>query len=291
MKNVASLNGKIQPLEECRVSPMDRGYLFGDGVYEVIHLYAGRPYLLHRHMARLSRSLDELKIGPCDLQALEGRITALVEASGVSEGLIYLQITRGVYPVRSHAYDPAPENRIGLPTEFLFVSAGKDLPPEIYAQGCKAVTFDDLRWLRCDIKSLNLLGNVMAAQYAKERGAMEAILIGRDGKVMEGSHTSVFWIRDGVLETNPLTDNVLPSITRSEVISLAGKIGVPFEESYLTKAELYQCDEVFITGTMTQVMGVSEIDGKKIGSGEQGPITEKIHDAFDQELEAFAGDD
>ncbi len=291
MKNVASLNGKIQPLDECRVSPMDRGYLFGDGVYEVIHLYNGRPYLLHRHMARLSRSLDELRIGPCDLQALEGRIGALVEASTVRDGLIYLQITRGVYPVRSHAYDPSPEERIGAPTEFLFVSAAKDLPGEAYAQGCKAVTFDDLRWQRCDIKSLNLLGNVMAAQYAKERGATEAILIGRDGKVMEGSHTSVFWIREGVLQTNPLTDNVLPSITRSEVISLAAKIGVPFEESYLTRPELYLCDEVFITGTMTQVMGVSEIDGKKIGSGAQGPLTEKLHEAFDQELEAFAGDD
>ncbi len=290
MKNVASLNGKVQPLEDCRVSPMDRGFLFGDGVYEVIHLFGGRPYLLDRHMARLSRSLSELKIGPCDLQALEGRIEGLVEASGVREGLIYLQITRGVYPVRTHAYDPVPQARVGEPTEFLFVSAVKDLSSEEYERGCKAVTFEDLRWQRCDIKSLNLLGNVLAAQYAKEQGAMEAILIGREEQVMEGSHTSVFWIRKGVLGTNPLTDNVLPSITRSEVIELANEIGVPFEESYLTRAELFGCDEVFITGTMTQVMGVSQIDGKKIGMGVQGPLTERLHEAFDQKLAAFAGD-
>ncbi len=274
-------DGVLMPLSECKVSVLDRGYLFGDGVYEVARLYHGRPYLLSQHFDRLERSLDAMRMIGWSRRMAETRLRQLLEHAKIDSGLFYMQVTRGAPAARRHAF-PSPAVDLA---ELMYVTPLAPYADENYTHGCAAVTHEDIRWGRCNIKSINLLGNVFAAQYAKERGAFEALLVNKAGRVLEGSHTNLFWVRNGVLGTAPLTENILPGTTRERVLSAAAQQGIAVDYSPLSADMLKACDEVFITATTIEVMPVRSIDGTMIG--EPGPVTGRLLRAYRADVDRF----
>lgn len=270
-------NDQMIPKDEVRIDPEDRGYQFGDGVYEVIRVYRGKTFAEKAHMDRLKRSLKELRIPfSHSEEELSKRFQELIEAEGVTDGIIYLQVTRGTAP-RSHAFpEKATANLIAYASSY-------PRPVEMIEQGGEAVLFEDIRWLRCDIKSLNLLGAVLAKQSAKERGAVEAIQH-RDQVVTEGSASNVFIVKEGTLYTHPSNHLILNGITRQIVIKLAGELGIPLQEVPFRVDDLLSSDEAFITGTTTEVTPIIRVEGKEIGSGKPGEITRKLQKAFEREI-------
>lgn len=279
----ASLNGKIMPLSEVRISPMDRGFLFGDAVYEAMRIYSGKAFLEESHLARLRRSLDCLRISGVDVDAIRRQTRELVKASGEAEACVYLQVTRGAAPQRTHAFPGANVT----PTVFMFCQPFTDPQANLRQNGGACVTQPDLRWSRVDIKTVNLLGNVLANQAAKEADAMEAILVNRDNEVTEGTHTNVFAVVDGILRTKPLSHAILPGISRDFVLDLAKKLGVRVEERAVKVEELWTAPEVFLTATTMEVMPVTKIDGKAVGTGSPGPVTVKLREAFSEAIRLF----
>lgn len=273
---LANWNGQMMPLEEVRVSVLDRSFLFGDGIYEVLRVLGGRPFLFREHFDRLRRSLRELRI-ETDVDRIEQRTLDTLHDSGVQSGIVYLQISRGTAPNRTHAFPNPPVT----PNELIYV---RELAEDPYAAvreaGGKAITFQDIRWHRCDIKSVNLLGNVLASQAAAEAGCQEAILVAADGVITEGSHTSVFGVKDSQLLTAPLEANVLPGITRGMVVQLAEKAGIGIRHQCLHLDELFQLDELFITGTTSDVLPITQVDGKPIGPGRPGPVAARLFEAY-----------
>jgi D-alanine transaminase len=280
---VARLNGKTMPLSEARISPMDRGFLFGDAVYEAMRIYSGKAFLLDPHLARLRRSLDCLRIAGVSIESVKKDIEEILKTSGLKEAVVYLQISRGVAPTRSHAF---PTEAV-QPTVFMFVMPFTDPQGEKRRAGGAAVTQPDQRWGRVDIKTVNLLGNVLASQAAKEAGALEAILINKEGEVTEGTHTNVFGVIGGVLRTKPLSHAILPGISRDYVLDLARGLGIRYEERALTAEELKSAQELFLTATTTEVMPIVTLDGKPVGTGAPGPITIRLRDAFSEAIAKF----
>lgn len=279
---LANWNGEFLPLADVRVSVLDRGFLFGDGIYEVLRVYAGRPFLCEEHMQRLRRSLREVRID-CDADRLERRMQDTLRQSGVQEGLIYIQVTRGGAANRTHRFpDPSVP-----PNELIYV---EELDGDPYAQyrktGVRLITVPDVRWGRCDIKSVNLLANCMAAQAAKEAGCIEALLVKPDGTITEGSHTSIFAVKDGRILTTPLGPQILPGITRGLVLRLADKAGIPVTEGVLRRDELASLDEMFLTGTTSEVLAVVQVDGQAIGEGKPGTVTGQLYTTYWQEVKA-----
>lgn len=270
-------NDQMIPKDEVRIDPEDRGYQFGDGVYEVIRVYRGKTFAEKAHMDRLKRSLKELRIPfSHSEEELSKRFQELIEAEGVTDGIIYLQVTRGTAP-RSHAFpEKATANLIAYASSY-------PRPVEMIEQGGEAVLFEDIRWLRCDIKSLNLLGAVLAKQSAKERGAVEAIQH-RGQVVTEGSASNVFIVKEGTLFTHPSNHLILNGITRQIVIKLAEELGIPLQEVPFRVDDLLSSDEAFITGTTTEVTPIIRVEGKVIGSGKPGEITRKLQKAFEREI-------
>lgn len=267
----ANWNGAAMPLSEATVSVLDRGFLFGDGVYEVLRVYGGRPFLLREHMARLRRSLEAIRID-ADEERLEQRMHATLNESGVESGMIYVQVTRGTAP-RTHRFPEPPV----APNELIYVEAIESDPyGEHRDEGAKLLTMDDIRWRRCDIKSVNLLGNCLAAQAAVEAGCLEALLVDRDGMITEGSHTSVFPVRDGKILATPLGPHILPGITRGLMVKLAERAGIAIVEDRLPRSELAAIDEMFLTGTTSEVLPVTQVDGRAIGDGRPGPVTRRL---------------
>lgn len=273
---LANWNGEELPLDQVRVPVLDRSFLFGDGVYEVLRVYQSRPFLLEEHLQRLRRSLAELRIAT-DVDRLTGRMWTTLEHSRVCDGVVYMHVSRGAAPVRTHKFPVPPPQ----PNELIYV---REIPPDPYAElrstGASAITVDDLRWRRCDIKSVNLLGNVLAAQAAEESGCDEAILVGGDGVVTEGSHTSVFGVADGRILTAPLRANVLPGITRNLVVQLAARVGIEMREESLRRDRLHELDELFITGTTVDVLPVTKLDGRPVGGGRPGPVAARLREAY-----------
>jgi D-alanine transaminase len=278
---LANLNGAIMPLTEAKVPVLDRGYLFGDGVYEALRVYRGRLWLEDEHFARLARSLDELRIRGVDLARLRRRCRETLSASGFGEALLYLQVTRGVAP-RAHAFPAA-----ATPTELIWVQEYRDGYAELRANGAGVVLFPDLRWDRCDIKSLNLLGNVLAANAAKEAGCIEAVLYRRDGTLTEASHSSFCWVHGGVVYGTPNSHAILPGTTRGRTAKLAAQVGVEFAEATLRRQELDTVDELLLTGTTMEVMPVVRVDGKTVCGGKPGPVTRKLQEAYREAVRAF----
>lgn len=270
-------NDQMMPKDEVRIDPEDRGYQFGDGVYEVIRVYRGKTFAEKAHMDRLKRSLQELRIPfSYSEKDLSKRFQELIEAERVTDGIIYLQVTRGTAP-RSHAFpEKATANLVAYASSY-------PRPVEMIEQGGEAVLFEDIRWLRCDIKSLNLLGAVLAKQSAKERRAVEAIQH-RDQVVTEGSASNVFIIKEGTLYTHPSNHLILNGITRQIVIKLAEELGIPLQEVPFRVDDLLTADEAFITGTTTEVTPIIRVEGKEIGSGKPGEITRKLQAAFEREI-------
>jgi D-alanine transaminase len=279
---LADWNGEVMPLEDVKVSVLDRAFLFGDGIYEALRVYGGKPFLLREHMDRLRRSLKEVSID-ADVDAFEKRSLSLLAKSGVKEGLIYQQVTRGVYS-RVHKFPPKGTK----PNELVWVKEFTETPfADVRDAGATVVTYPDIRWKRCDIKSLNLLGNCMAAEAAAQAGCQEALLIAEDGSIVEGSHTSAFGVKDGRVWTMPLGPNILPGITRALVLKLANRANIEVIERSLSKSEFDHIDELFLTGTTSEVLPVTKVDGKPVGSGKPGPVTLKLAAEYRKEVEAL----
>lgn len=282
-QTLACLNGEIMPADEARIPIWDRGFLFGDAVYEVYRLYQGRPWLEEAHSARLVRSLAALDLPPVDADALRDRIQRTIAASGVREGIVYIQITRGCAP-RKHAFPPAGTP----PTELIVVKPYDDGPTSKLRQnGAAAISLPDERWGRCDIKSVNLLANVLANEAAHRADAFEAILVDRDGLVTEATHSSVLWVNQGKLGGTPEGHIILPGTTRGRVQELARAQGIPLEPGRITLKDLARADEVMLVGTTIEVLPVVTLDGTPIGDGKPGPITKQLGAAFTEDIAAW----
>ncbi|RYL90328.1 D-amino-acid transaminase [Sporolactobacillus sp. THM7-4] len=277
MVTIILYQDKFLPREQGQVDMEDRGYQFGDGIYEAIRVYGGKMFLLDLHMKRLERSARELRLKlPYSLEHLTDNLNQLIRQNQINEGLVYFQITRGA----AHRQHLFPDH-----IESVLTGSAVSLPREetLRPNGIKVSLVDDIRWLRCDIKTLNLLGNVLARQEAHEKGSEEAILH-RGATVTEGSSCNVFIVQNGQLVTHPADHFILNGITRLHVIDLAGKLNIPVEERTFSTDELYHADEVFITSTGAEVKPVVQIDERVIASGKPGSITQKLMNAFDEEV-------
>ena len=272
----ACLNGEWMPADEAKVSIWDRGFLFGDAVYEVFRLYGGRCWLEAEHLARLRRSLAELELPSVDLDALKARVDRTIREADVRDGTAYVQITRGVAP-RAHAYPDPPV----APTELIVVRPYDDAATAARRQsGSTVVTRPDLRWKRCDVKSVNLLANVMAYESARRAGADEALLVDADGLVTEATHSSVVWLRDGRIEGTPNDNLILPGTTRFLAQELAKREGVPFVEARVTLDDFLKADEAWLVGTTIEVMPIVRVDDRPIGDGRPGPVARRFQAAY-----------
>jgi len=276
MSRVAYVNGRYLPQREAAVNVEDRGYQFGDGVYEVVHIYDGRFIDEDRHLARLERSLKEIRLTqPMGLGSLRRVLREVVARNRVREGLVYIQVTRGVAR-RDHPFPTKP-----IPPAIVVTTRRVPFPKDVARWQAAAITTPDLRWARCDIKSVGLLPNVLARQAAREQGAAEAVLIDADGMVTEGAATS-FWIvgADGVLRTRPLSHAILPGCTRAALRELMRDEGILFEERAFSEAEMRAAQEAFITSATSFVKPIVAIDGAKVGDGTVGPVTRQLFALF-----------
>jgi D-alanine transaminase len=279
---LANVNGEVMLLSEVRIAAMDRGFLFGDAVYEVLRVYGGKPWLLDEHQRRLAGSLAAIRIGGVDLDRLRRRMLETIAVGLFREALVYVQITRGAASTRSHAF---PQD--AQPLELLFVEEFEDHYPEQREKGATAITCPDPRWSRCDIKSTNLLGNVLTAQAAKEAGAAEALLYQPDGRILEGSRTSLFGVLDGRLRTAPLDPHILPGITRELLLGLARDLSLAVREEAIHRDDLPRVSELFVTGTTSEVLPIVKVDRQVIGTGKPGPKTWSLLAAYRTAVENF----
>ena len=271
------LNGEYMPLAEAKVPVMDRGFLFGDGVYEVIPVYGGHPFRLSQHLDRLDRSLEAIRIDNPLARDAWGRILGRLTGPG-SEGdqLVYLQVTRGADTSRNHLFPKS-----ALPTVLMMAWEARPRRPEVAETGIAAVTLADLRWLRCDIKSTALLGNVLLRQAAEDAGAEESILV-RDGFATEGSSTNFFLVKDGEVVTPPNGNLLLPGITRDFVLDLVREAGIPCSERTVAEAELKTADEIWISSSSRELVPVTRLDGEPVGKGLPGPAWRRLDGLFQQ---------
>ncbi len=272
----AYLNGEFLPIEECKISVLDRGFIFGDAIYELIPVYNSKPFYLSAHLKRLNRSLEQTKItNPHSEDQWINIIQQLIDKSGLQQLSVYIQISRGVAP-RDHAF---PVNV--MPTVFAMTNPWPSVSEDMYTQGLSAVTVDDMRWDRCDIKVTSLLANVMKKQQAIEHGAHEAILV-RDGKVLEGSATNVFIVKNEKVSTAPKDHLILPGITRDVVVELLSELNIPLTESAITQQELNNADEVWITSSTKECVPVTRVDDQAIGTGKPGELWARVFAAYQQ---------
>jgi D-alanine transaminase len=272
--NVAFINGTFMPMAEAKVSIEDRGFQFGDGVYEVIRTYNGRPFELEAHLTRLDRSATALDLKqPYSHDDWTRHILEGIRRAAYPESKVYVQITRGVAP-RDHAYSDD-----ATPTVVMTVREFHPLDRSVQVAGVEAITTEDIRWGRCDIKSVNLLANVLARQQVKQAQVFEAILV-NEGLVTEGAVSNVMVVQGGIVVTAPQGSRILSGITRMVVLDLARSEGLPIQERFVSQADIYEADEVFLTGTTVEVLAVIRVDGKVIGDGRPGPIARRLAARF-----------
>jgi D-alanine transaminase len=268
------LNGDFLPLEEARVPVLDRGFIFGDGVYEVIPVYDRRPFRLHHHLDRLQHSLDGIRLAnplsSAEWETLIGRIVA--KAEWEDQG-VYLQVTRGPAP-RDHAFPKTVKQ-----TVFVMASALSTPSAEVVNQGVAAITAADNRWFNCDLKTTSLLANVLLRQLAVDAGCAETILI-RDGLLSEGSASSIFMVQDRVVLAPPKSNLVLPGITYDVVLELAAAEGLATEIRPIAEAELRAAAEIWLTSSTKEITAVTTLDGKPVGNSRPGPIFRRMHAAY-----------
>jgi D-alanine transaminase len=278
------LNGGYVDHTEAAIPVDDRGFLFADGVYEVVRVYGGRAFLAEAHTQRLRAGLAALRIDARGLPDLVEISHRLIEANGLAgDGTVYIQVTRGVAP-RKHAF-PSPAV---APTVYLVAKAFQNHSADYFEQGVAAITVPDTRWSRCDIKSVSLLPNVLANQEAHEAGAFEAIFV-RDGVLIEGSHSNLFGVVDGTLVTYPSCNYILTGITRNLVLDLARELGIPASEAPMYSHRIDDIEELFLSGTTTEVMPVTRLDGRPVGAGTRGDFTRRLQAAFRHRIEAEPG--
>jgi D-alanine transaminase len=275
------LDGKFLPPEQARVSVFDRGFIFGDGVYEVIPVFGGRLFRLPHHLARLDASLAAIRLrNPHTVEEWKSIFTRLMVEHGTKDQSIYLQITRGVAP-RDHAFPPN-----AVPTVFAYAQPLKYPPAEQLTQGVTAVTTDDIRWQRCDIKAIALLANALLRQQAIEQGAVEAILV-RDGVVTEGAASNIFVVKNGRLVTPPKGPFILPGITRDLVVEIARAKGVSCDELPVKIETLSSADEVWLTSSTKEILPITRIDGRPVGTGKPGPMHARMFALYKEYKQAF----
>ena len=269
----AFLNGEYLPIEEARISPLDRGFLFGDAVYEVVPVYAGKAFLLDAHIARMERSLSALQIAsPMTRSEWTEIVNRLVEKNNCNDVAIYLQVSRGADKGRDHRIPKGIE-----PTVFGMAS---QLPERDYSAGVEAITRPDNRWGRCDIKATALLANVLTRQEAQESGAAETILLW-DGQVTEGATSSVIVIEQGILSRRPNGTEILPGTTTEFVVDIARQQGIECREEPISESRLRNADEIWLTAATRGLAPVVRLDGIPVGNGEPGPLWRKISVIFD----------
>lgn len=265
------LDGSFVPLAEARISPLDRGFLFGDGVYEVIPVYSRRPFRQTEHLVRLQDSLNAVRIAnPHDIPEWEQIVERLIAAAPWQDQAIYLQITRGVEEKRDH---PFPEHV--RPTVFAMSMPLTNQPPKVREQGVAAITAQDIRWLRCDIKSLNLLPNVLLRQDAVDAGVTETLLI-RDGYLQEGTASNIFMVKQGVILAPPKGNLMLPGITYDVILELAAMHDISVEIRKISAEELKEADEVWMTSSTKEVLAITTLDGRPVANGKPGPLCNKM---------------
>jgi len=281
LTDLAYVNGTILPVAEATISIEDRGFLFGDGVYEVIRCYRGVPFLLDEHLARLATSLAAIRLElPFDIGDLAAIFGDLLARSQEKEAVLYLQITRGVAP-RNHLFPASPR-----PTVIATVRPAEPPTPDERAHGIRLITVDDARWGRCDVKTTNLLANVLAKQAAHEKGGQEALLVDEAGFITEGGVSNFFAVVDRTIITHPKSVHILPGITRDFAIELAGGLDIAVDERKVGLDEAVRWDEAFVTGTTKEVLPVVRIDDQRIGDGRPGPVAGELASAFQQAVDA-----
>ena len=268
------LNGEIMPLAAAKISVMDRGFLFGDGVYEVVPAYRRRLFCWRRHMRRLAENLAKIQIA-ADVESLTAPANALVNGAADADSALYIQITRGAAAARRHAFPKPPPP----PTVFM---AAAPLPPraaEKYQNGVSCRTMEEFRWNRADIKSVSLLGNVLAAEFAAETGNEEVILI-RDGRAGEAAACNIFIAADGVLKTPPADCRIVPGNSREIGLELARRLEIKTNTGEIGAAELGAADEIWLTSSTREIMPVTALDGAPVGSGKPGKMFAAVSAAF-----------
>lgn len=266
------LNGDFLPLADAGISPLDRGFLYGDGVYEVIPVYSRRAFRIDEHLARLQATLAGIQLSnPLATDDWKAVIAKLIEAAPWDDQSIYLQVTRGADNKRDHAFPPANVP----PTAFAFASPLVTTPADVRARGVAAITVPDLRWSRCDLKVISLLANVLARQQAVDQGCAEALLI-RDGFMKEGAASNIFIVKDGLLIAPPKTQLMLPGITYDVILELAQQHQQPLEVREISATELRAADEVWMTSSTKEVLAITTLDGEAVGNGKPGPVGERM---------------
>lgn len=268
------LNGEFVALCDARISPLDRGFLFGDSVYEVLPVFGARMFLFREHFDRLARSLREIRLeNPHTHEEWRAILDELIARNGGIDMYLYIQVTRGAEYGRNHAFPTVTK-----PTVFAMASPLPVFTDEQRANGLSAITVQDFRWGRCDIKATALLANILMKQQAADAGANEALIV-RDGEVLEGSSTSVFIVTKGVLVTPPNSHRILPGTTRDAALSLATGL-MPVEIRKIAVEELRAADEVWISAATRDVLPVTRVDGEPIGTGQPGPVWLEMSHSF-----------
>ena len=273
---IVYFNGKFVKKQQVCISPDDRGFLMADGLYDVMRFFNKKIFYLNQHLQRIEHSLKELRIHTDIILKLESVANTLLAENGFQPGdniLLYVQVTRGAYN-RTHSFPPASVK----PTEYISVyKAHPDYKG--MENGVKVITTDDIRWGRCDIKTIALTANILAKQQAVENNAYDAVFL-KNGIVTEGSHTGVFGVKDNQVITHPRTSQILPSITRGVVNDLCRNLDIEIVEKQLYRKHLQELDEMFLVGTITEIMPVTKVDDMLIGKGSPGAVTKKIQQAF-----------
>ena len=270
------LNGKFIPVEEARIPVLDRGFIFGDGVYELIPVYSRVPFRMDEHLARLERSLAAVRIrNPYSRAEWRDIILQLIAKQPFEDQGVYFQVTRGVAK-RDHAL---PKD--AAPTVFVMSNPLVNPPQELVERGAAAVSAVDNRWHRCDIKSISLIGNCLLRQASADAGAAETILF-RDGKLTEASASNVFVVKDGVILSPPKSNLILPGITYDVIAEIAQAAGLPLEYRDIGEAEVRGADEVWITSSSKEVLAIVTLDGKPVAGGRPGPVFRRVHALYQE---------
>ena len=281
---ICYLNGEYLPLAQARISPLDRGFLFGDGVYEVMPVYGGRPFRFEAHCERMARSLAAIRMAdPLSRAEWRAMIATLIAHNGGGDQYVYWQVTRGAEPGRNHA--PLPD----VPrTVFAFCAPFPVPPPGTLENGLACITAQDTRWARCDIKSTALLANILLRQLAVDAGAAETILL-RDGELTEASAAAVHVVIDGEIRTPPNSRRILPGTTRGLLEELAERAAIPHRTISVSEAELRAAEEIWLSSATREVQPVTRLDGRPVGSGKPGSLWQRMHDELQRYKRELAG--
>ena len=282
--SIVYLNGRFLPKEEACVPVMDRGFLLGDGIYEVIPAFAGRAFRLQEHLQRLQNSLDAIRIrNPFTEAVWEELVNEIIQRNNNGDLSVYLQVTRGVVEKRDHAFSDDIQ-----PTVFIMASPIPKIDIHNLRKGHSAITVEDIRWARCDVKAITLLANLLLRQQAVDADAAEAILI-KDGNAIEGAASNLFIVEDGTIITPAKGKCLLPGITRDLVLEIAGTNKLPYREEPISLERLRAADEIWMTSSTREILPITELDGSPVGNGKTGHVWETVFDLYQEYKQTLRG--